>query len=198
LVSGSIGAVRGTAPERRSEAARIAVLQAADDLLAERGYDALTVEGIAARAGVAKQTIYRWWPSKTEILLDTLAEDAGTSLVRPDTGAVREDVREHLSGYARFLADDPAGRVLLALVGRAQHDAAMAASFGEGFLAGQRALDRAILERGVERGELPASLDLDDAIDRLSGPVLYRALVGRPPASEAFIGALVASVLGPG
>src|ERR1700728_4739737 len=60
----------------RSEQARISILKAADDLLVERGFAGVTIEGIAARAGVAKQTIYRWWPSKVDILLDTLIEDA--------------------------------------------------------------------------------------------------------------------------
>jgi AcrR family transcriptional regulator len=111
---------------------------------------------------------------------------------------VRDDMREHLRRYAHFLADDPAGRVLLALVGRAQHDAAMAATFAEGFLAEQREADRAMLERGVARGELPGALDLDGALDRLYGPVLYRALLGGPPSSEALIDALVEGVLGAG
>src|SRR5262249_31881623 len=67
---------KGRAPGRRSDRARVAVLNAADDLLVERGYAGVTIEGIAARAGVAKQTIYRWWPSKFEILMDTFLEDA--------------------------------------------------------------------------------------------------------------------------
>ena len=171
---------KGIAPQRRNEQARLAVLRAADDLLVERGFDGVTVEGIAARAGVAKQTIYRWWPSKTEILLDTLAEDAEKSLARPDTGAVRDDVRAHLGRLARFAADEPAGAVLLALLGRAQHDAAMAETFRTGYLGGQRALDRAVLARGIERGELDPALDLDATLDRLEGPVLYRALTGAP------------------
>jgi len=66
---------RARSGSRRDEAARLAVLHAADDLLAEHGFGGLTVEAIARRAGVAKQTIYRWWPQKVEILLDTLIED---------------------------------------------------------------------------------------------------------------------------
>ena len=69
-------APKGRAPHRRNEQARVAVLHAADDLLAERGFAGVTIEGIATRAGVAKQTIYRWWPSKVEVLLDTLIEDS--------------------------------------------------------------------------------------------------------------------------
>ncbi len=83
--SPATGAPKGRAPHRRNEQARIAVLHAADDLLAERGFAGLTIEGIAARAGVAKQTIYRWWPSKVEVLLGTLIEDSQESLALPET-----------------------------------------------------------------------------------------------------------------
>src|SRR4051812_38134441 len=155
----------------RSERARQAVLEAADDLLAERGFAGVTIEGIAARAGVAKQTIYRWWPSKVEVLLDTLAEDAAAPLAAPDTGSVREDLRVHLHALARFLAEEPSGKVLLALIGHAQHDAEMAAAFRGDFVASQRDRDRALLQRGVERGELPAGTRVDDALDALYGPV---------------------------
>src|ERR1700742_2928855 len=81
------GPAKGRAPQRRNEQARLAVLHAADDLLAERGFAGVTIEGIAARAGVAKQTIYRWWPSKVEGLLDTLIEDSQQELIVPDTGS---------------------------------------------------------------------------------------------------------------
>src|SRR5215475_1307088 len=102
--------VRGRAPGRRSDRARVAVLNAADDLLVERGYAGVTIEGIAARAGVAKQTIYRWWPSKFEILMDTFLEDAASALKVPDTGTVDGDLRQHLRQLARFLTAEPAGR----------------------------------------------------------------------------------------
>src|ERR1700743_3021115 len=122
-------APKGRAPHRRNEDARLAVLHAADDLLVERGFGGVTIEGIAARAGVAKQTIYRWWPSKVDILLDTLIEDADRQLVVADTGPVADAVRRYLRSFVRFLTKDPAGRVLLALIGEAQHDADMARRF---------------------------------------------------------------------
>src|SRR6201994_50434 len=85
----------GRAPHRRNEQARLAVLHAADDLLAERGFAGLTIEGIAARAGVAKQTIYRWWPSKVDVLLDTLIDDTQEHLAVPDTGSAPEGTRPY-------------------------------------------------------------------------------------------------------
>src|SRR6202050_4954633 len=80
----------------RSEEARMAVLEAADDLLVERGFASVTIEGIAARAGVAKQTIYRWWPSKTDILFEALTVDAAEFFTTPDHGELGRDLRDRL------------------------------------------------------------------------------------------------------
>src|SRR6201994_804894 len=195
-MSPSATAPSGRAPHRRNEQARLAVLHAADDLLAERGFAGLTIEGIAARAGVAKQTIYRWWPSKVDVLLDTLIEDSQENLAVPDTGSVTEDALRSLRQLARFLPGDPAGRVLLALIGEAQHDAEMATVFHGRYLDPQRQAERAMLERGRVAGQLPATLDVDRTLDRLSGPVFYRAMVAGGPIGPAFTDRLVEDVLG--
>ena len=94
---------KGRASRRRSEHARLAVVRAADNLLAELGFAAVTIEGIATRAGVAKQTIYRWWPSKVDVLLDSLLDDAYSQLIVPGTGPAVEGARRYLHGLARFL-----------------------------------------------------------------------------------------------
>jgi AcrR family transcriptional regulator len=186
---------KGRAPDRRSDRARVAVLHAADDLLVERGYAGVTIEGIAARAGVAKQTIYRWWPSKFEILMDTLLEDAAGALEIPDTGTVDGDLRQHLRQLAGFLSADPAGRVMLALIGQAQHDADVARAFQRRFLDERRALDRIILERGVARGDLRGDVDLDLVLDMAYGPVYHRVLLTGLPVDDGFIDGLVGHVL---
>jgi AcrR family transcriptional regulator len=185
---------KGRAPRRRDENARLAVLHAADDLLAERGFGAVTIEGIAARAGVAKQTIYRWWTSKTDILLDTLIDDAASQLTVPDAGPVTDSTRRYLRTLARFVTEEPAGKVLLALIGEAQHDAEMARVFHQRYLGPQRQKERGMLQRAITSGELPASLDIDAALDALCGPILYRALTGAP-IPQAFIDRLIADVL---
>src|ERR1700722_13408927 len=136
----------------RSEDARIAVLEAADDLLVERGFAGVTIEGIAARAGVAKQTIYRWWDSKTAILFDALAEDAAEFFTSPDTGNLGTDLRARLGELTTFLTSTDAGAVCRALAGQAQHVPAVAARFRAEFAAGQRELDRAIFLRARGRG----------------------------------------------
>jgi AcrR family transcriptional regulator len=188
-------ATQGRAPERRSDRARIAVLHAADDLLVERGYAAVTIEGIAARAGVAKQTIYRWWPSKFDVLMDTFLQDAEGALRIPDTGTTAGDLRQHLRQLAGFLTGSAAGKVMLALIGQAQHDEAMALVFRRRFLDERRALDKAILERGVARGEIRADTDLDLAIDLIYGPVYHRVLLTGLPVDAAFTDGLVDRVL---
>lgn len=120
---------------RRDEVARLAVLHAADDLLVEHGFGALTVEAIARRAGVAKQTIYRWWPSKVEILLDTLIEDSEKLLPVPTETPTADGIRRYVRDFARFVTDDPAGKVLLALIAEAQHNPDTAKSLHRRYLA---------------------------------------------------------------
>ncbi len=182
----------------RSEEARIAVLEAADDLLAERGFAGVTIEGIAARAGVAKQTIYRWWRSKTDILFDALIQDAEEFFTSPDTGDLRSDLRIRLREVATFLTMTDAGAVLRALAGQAQHDPAVAARFASDFLAPQLALDRAPFVHAKERGELAAGISVDLAIDQLTGPVYYRVLITRqevpPSVTDAIAEACLAAV----
>lgn len=187
-------ALKGRAPHRRDENARLAVLHAADDLLVERGFGGVTVEGIAARAGVAKQTIYRWWPSKVDILLDTLIEDAGRALVIPETDSAVDCARRYLRSFARFLTTDPAGKVLLALIGEAQHDPEMARTFHKRYLDPQRRREREMLRRGIESGELSAELDIDATLDALTGPILYRALTGTS-IPRTFVDKLIADSL---
>jgi AcrR family transcriptional regulator len=181
-VSAQAPVVSRTGP-RRSESVRLAVLHAADDLLVERGFAALTVEGIANRAGVAKQTIYRWWKSKVDILLDTLADDAREALEwRADEGGAEENLKAHLRRAADFF-QEPAGQVFQALLGHAQLDKDAAVSLREGFLREQRERDVAGLRSLLAR-DLDRTLDERTAghlVDLLFGPLYYRVLVlGKP------------------
>ena len=173
----------------------MAVLEAADDLLVERGFASVTIEGIAARAGVAKQTIYRWWPSKIDILFDSLATDAAEYFTLADHGDLGADLRDQLSQLAAFLTKTDEGAVFRALAGQAQHDPAVAARFESEFVARQRERDRAPFLRAIERGELTAGTDLDLAVDRLVGPVYYRVLITGQAVPPEFTDALVNSCL---
>lgn len=179
----------------RSEDARQAVLRAADDLLAEKGFGGVTIEGIAAAAGVAKQTVYRWWSSKIDVLLDAFLEDAAQELTPTDHGDLGLDLREHLRQLAHFLTAADAGAVFKALIGHAQHDPEFAATLRAHYLDEQRRRDRLPLERAIERGELPADLDTTAAVDQLVGPIYHRLLVTGDPATGAFIDGIVSGFL---
>lgn len=179
----------------RSEAAREAILRAADDLLAEKGFAAVTVEGIAKAAGVAKQTVYRWWSSKTEVLMDAFLEDAAADLEPPDTGCLESDLRSHLRDTARFLTEDDAGAVYRALVGQAQHDAELAQTFRDSYLHDQLVRDQQPFVRAIARGELAPDADVALLAERLVGPIHYRVIVTGQLVDDSFTDAVVDDVL---
>lgn len=175
----------------RSEAARVAVLEAVDDLLVERGLAGVTVEGIAVRARVAKQTIYRWWGSLTDILFDALVADLAEEFTDPDHGDLGRDLRDHLRQLAAFLTASDAGAVWRALAGQALQDPAVERRLAAEVSRPLRDRDRLPLARASERGDLPDGTDIELAVDELVGPVYYRALVTRQPVPPEFTDALV-------
>lgn len=175
----------------RSEAAREAVLQAADDLLVEKGFAAITIEGIAARAGVGKQTIYRWWSSKTDVLMDAFLEDAAEHLIPPDLGDLENDLRTHLNNCAEFLSDSDAGAVFRALIGEAQHDKELAGRLRSQYIREQRMRDSVPLRRAIDRGELPSEVQVELEMDQLLAPIHYRILVTGEPVTPEYIHFLV-------
>jgi AcrR family transcriptional regulator len=192
---------RGTASTHRgnrhgrSEEARQSVLEAADDLLVEVGYARLTIEGIAGRAGVAKQTIYRWWSSKNDILMDAFVQDAAEALIPSDTADLRQDLRAHARNIARFLTESDAGAVFRALTAQAQHDPALATRLRFEHLGKQRVHDRLPFERAAARGALDPDVDIDLAVDQIVGPIYYRVLVTGQDPSPEFTDTLVDTVL---
>jgi len=174
--SGDVIRSEAATPGRpRSEAARLAVLHAVDDLLLEQGYAAMTMKGIAERAGVGRQTVYRWWSTKAEILIEATATDARDELVAPVRRSARAELISFLELLARFLTVSPAGLAYRALLGEAQHDAEVA-----GLLIDTDPLTeaaRVVLDR--IRPELSRMPDDDLAVAELVGPVIYPILARR-------------------
>lgn len=171
----------------RSETAREAVIQAADDLLVAKGYAGVTMEGIAKAAGVAKQTVYRWWSSKADVLMDVFLEDAAFQLDPPDLGSLEADLRQHLSATARFLTTDDAGAVFRALIGQSQHDPQLADTFRARYLREQQARDQIPIARAVQRGRLPAGVDVARLAEQLVAPLYYRVIVTGEVVDDGFI-----------
>jgi AcrR family transcriptional regulator len=163
--------VAASAGRPRSEEAHQAILDATLALLAEVGFSALTVEGVAGRAGVGKATIYRRWPSKLPLVVEAFGglpsfEDA-------DTGALETDLKAMLRSYLELFNKTPLAAVLPALASERAHDPALAELFDPVLLQRRSPLVQA-LERAVARGEISADLDLDLAADLIVGPIAVR------------------------
>ena len=185
-------------PARRSARARDAILLAAAELLEEVGWRGLTVDMVAERAGVGKQTIYRWWPSKAAVVLEGIAERTARRIPEPDTGNLRRDMTTLLLAFAGVMAEPQLRRPWCGLVAEMQVNPDFAAEFRAGFTAGRRAVCRRVIERGVARGELPRDASIELLADLIIGPVWYRLLNDHAPFDAAFCRALVAAVFGPG
>jgi AcrR family transcriptional regulator len=180
---------------RRSARSHRAIVAATQELLVERGYRELTIEGVAARAGVGKQTIYRWWPSKAALVLEAYL--AGSEEVaRPaESGVLLEDVRALVHWLIDVLAQPIGGRVVAGLVADLQHDRDLAEGFHRDVVPTRRSAMLAVLEGGRERGELRAEADLELAVDALHGAVFYRLLFSGEPLDAEFTERLARQVL---
>jgi AcrR family transcriptional regulator len=161
----------------RSETARAAILHAVDDILVEQGYAAMTLKGIAERAGVSRQTIYRWWSTKAEILFEAAWTDAADELTVPPAATPFAEVTSYLDALVRFLLHSPAGAGYRALVGEAQHDADVARLLVSKDVLGDSA--REVIARVV--GDKSPSMSLEQASALLIGPAFFWILSGREP-----------------
>jgi AcrR family transcriptional regulator len=180
---------------RRSERSHEAIIGSTQRLLVERGYRELTIEGIAARAGVGKQTIYRWWPSKAALVLEAYLSGQ-QAVPQPPTGrSTREDVRALLGWLIAVLAEPTGGRVVAGLVGDLQDDPDLAEGFHRDVVPARREAMLAALERGRDRGEVRPDADLELAVDALHGAVFYRLLLSGEPLDEAFAGRIADQIL---
>jgi len=157
----------------------MAILEAALELLRERGYGKVTVDAIAERAGVGKQTMYRWWPSKADVVLEALAETARTSILDRDHGDLESDLRAFLTATFRALnGPHTLGPVMRGLMAEAQLDPKFAVRFGE-YIAWRRASLSSILQRAMDRGEVPKGASIEAVVDMLYGAMWYRLLLDR-------------------
>jgi AcrR family transcriptional regulator len=179
----------------RSERSHRAIVEATQELLVERGYRGVSIEGIAARAGVGKQTIYRWWPSKAALVLEAYL--AGQDAVPPPEPRANagDDVRVLLEWLIAVLAQPTGGHVVAGLVADLQHDADLAEGFHRNVVPARREQMLAALERGRERGEIRGDADLELAVDALHGAVFYRLLLSGEPLDAAFAERLAGELL---
>ncbi|MEV6161151.1 TetR/AcrR family transcriptional regulator [Streptomyces sp. NPDC052052] len=180
---------------RRSERSRRATLDAALELCTEKGYGRVTIEAIAARAGVSKKTIYRWWPSKSAVLLEAFTEALVDTTPFVDTGDIAADLRANLAGAVKLISTPPYGPAYAGILSEVHHDEALARTVRTKLV--DPRFDEAVarLRRAEEQGQIPPGGDLALAVEMLYGPVYYRHVLRKPMQDERTIRELVDHVL---
>ena len=152
----------------RSEEAHQAILDATLALLAEVGFSALTVEGVATRAGVGKATIYRRWASKLPLVVEAFGRLPGFE--DEDTGDLAEDLKRMLGSYIKVFNATPLSAVLPSLAGERTHNPELSELFEPVSVDRRQPLVRAF-DRAAERGEISPDLDRQLAADLVVGPI---------------------------
>jgi AcrR family transcriptional regulator len=191
------GRGRGKRPpgRPRSEQARLAILRSTLKLLGKNGFSELTIEAVAAHAGVGKATVYRWWSNKAALIADAFASSATRKLHFPDTGSVRTDMSQQMRQLIKIFSSRR-GRIVSAILGGGQSDRDLIAAFRERFLWPRRQEAYATLRRGIQRGELGKDVDMDLILDSLYGPIYMRFLIRHGKLTPDFVDSLCELVLG--
>jgi AcrR family transcriptional regulator len=160
-------------PLRRSESSRRSILEAALQLCAELGYGRLTIEAIAARAGVSKKTIYRWWPSKGAVVLEAVDDVADVVAHHVDTGDLTADLHAELTAVINLL-NPPNNSAVTGLIAEALHDNEFAHDLRERLIQPRITEFKERLRKAQISGQLAHDADLDIALDLLYGPIYHR------------------------
>ena len=178
----------------RSAEADDAILDAALDQFCEFGYDGLSVERVAAGAGVAKTTIYRRYPTKLDLVMAALERAKEGARAPEGSGSLREDLLDMARSYHAMLESPELGRAIpMMLASKARSDE-LAGAHAE-FVRGRRAPGYELIRQGIERGELAADADPAMIADMLFGAIFTRVFVTGDPTGEDYLVALVDRIL---
>ncbi|MCA4724316.1 TetR/AcrR family transcriptional regulator [Mycolicibacterium fortuitum] len=178
----------------RSDRIHQAILVATAELLDEGGFPAATMDAIAARSGASKATLYKHWPSRTAVAAEAFGTMMAEALPLPDTGSTATDLTEQMVRVSAFYAS-ARGEVFAQLLAACVEDTTGAAYFREYFLSGRRAAITELWRRGVDRGEADAGTAIDDVIDILFGPLIFRRMTGHYALTEGHARQLAATAL---
>jgi AcrR family transcriptional regulator len=184
---------RGGRP--RSTECETTILQATRELLVEAGVRGLTIEKVAARAGVAKTTIYRRWRDKDELALAVVLDMVEQVVLLPELGNTRDELLAFVNAAVEVLGSTLMGRVMQGLVSELATDPELAQAFREGAVSVRGAEVERLVQRGIARGDLRPDTDAGSAHELLLGPVYYRLLLTGQPLDRAFATRTVDAVL---
>jgi AcrR family transcriptional regulator len=179
----------------RDESATPQILKAALTLVLRDGFRAVSVDAIAAEAGVGKTTIYRRWPNKAAVVMDAFLADIGPQIPYPAAENAREQIRLQMRFLAR-LFNGRAGKLLRILLGEIQFDPELEVAFRERWVIPRRATARKMIVAGIRSGELAPYTDPDALMDALYAPIYYTLLIGNATLDDAFADARWATLFG--
>ena len=179
--------------DERVRRSREAVLGATTQLLFERGFAGATVDEISRRSGVAKTTIYRHWPTRTDLLRDACST-LGTPLDTPDTGSFEADVTALMRNLAHILRSAKWTSVLPSIIDAAERDPDIAEMYSK-LQRGYSAPLETVIQRALRKGELADDTDAAILIAALTGPLFYRRWFSREPLTDDFANQIVLHVL---
>jgi AcrR family transcriptional regulator len=177
----------------RDPAAHRSILEATFELVSAHGVRRVRIDDIAAAAGVGRQTIYRWWPSKQAVVIDALLDHSTGDTPFPDTGDARCDLRAHMLGVVRIFTSST-GAVLREILAESYTDPDVARGFVDHFWQPRRELSTAFLRRAMDRGQVSSGLDVESALDAVYSPLWCRLLIGHQPLNQEFVDQVLAIV----
>lgn len=169
----------------RDLAARNEILKAAYELLQQGGIAAVTIEGVAARAGVGRPTVYRWWPNANAVAMAALMEIAETSTPRTASKSPIAALRRQLRAVAAVFST-PAGRSVASMLASSESETEISKSFRNYFIFARREEGRALLEQAIREDAIRSNIDLDTVLDLLYGPLFYRLIAAPGMLSQSY------------
>ncbi|MEW9549743.1 TetR/AcrR family transcriptional regulator [Nonomuraea sp. NPDC050783] len=174
-------------PQRRSEKSRRATLDAALELCVEQGYANVTIEGIAARAGVSKKTIYRWWPSKGAVILEAAQDASAGETAFPDTGDLAADLLSQLISILDQITAPRTRSIFVGVYTESLQDPALAEQMHQAWISPRIHQFKERLRKAVEQGQLSPDADPEVIMDQLYGVIFHRFVVHMPLPDEAYL-----------
>lgn len=172
-----------------------AITAATFEELAESGYARMSMDAVARRAGVGKAALYRRWDGKEAMVVDLIGQAVRANLPPiPNTGALRADLRALFGTYRSELTNRLVTRIGPSLLAAASERGALGLALQEEIAKPRRAAALTVLRAAIERGELPAAVDVELAMDLLMAPLAFRLLIMQGPASNAYLDRLSRSI----